>query len=346
VAVAYARILVGTDGSPTAAVAERVATALAKASGGELVLVSAFTDADDRVRAEEAVATARELGRGAGVSSHTEVVEGEPAAAITETADRGDADLIVVGDVGMGGPKRFRLGGVADRVSHDMPCDLLIVRTSKGERQGEPGAYRRVLLATDGSPTADRAVRVGAEFAETMGAAVALVHVGEELMGTIILRDTAQRLGAPDAPVQVAQGDPGERIAELAGAEGHDLVVVGNKGMAGTLRFLLGVVPDKVSHLAPCDVLIVNTVGRSLEDLDPGEGAIVLVGRKKVAAYREESGELVTLSPKCKHLGCTVGWNHRSKTWDCPCHGSRYDARGKVIRGPAQRDLDPTDAGA
>jgi Rieske Fe-S protein len=87
-------------------------------------------------------------------------------------------------------------------------------------------------------------------------------------------------------------------------------------------------------------VLVVNTTGRSIEDLEPGEGAVVTVGRKKVAAYRDSAGALTTLSPKCKHLGCTVGWNHRATTWDCPCHGSRYDASGKVIQGPAQRDLD------
>jgi Rieske Fe-S protein len=61
---------------------------------------------------------------------------------------------------------------------------------------------------------------------------------------------------------------------------------------------------------------------------------------RKVAAFKTESGELLTLSPKCTHLGCTVGWNSGEKTWDCPCHGSRYASDGKVIRGPAQRDLD------
>jgi nitrite reductase/ring-hydroxylating ferredoxin subunit len=159
-------------------------------------------------------------------------------------------------------------------------------------------------------------------------------------MGRIVLRDTAQRLGGRDVATRTVEGDPGDRIVELAGSDAHDLVVVGNKGMSGTLRFLLGAVPDKVSHLAPCDVLVVNTVGRSLHDLEPGEGAIVVENRKKLAAYRDRTGELVLLSPKCKHMGCTVGWNHRATTWDCPCHGSRYDATGKVIQGPARRDLD------
>jgi nucleotide-binding universal stress UspA family protein/nitrite reductase/ring-hydroxylating ferredoxin subunit len=336
----YEKLVVGTDGSPTAAVAERVALELAKAVHGRLVIVSAYTNEEGKQRSEEAAAASRQLAEASGATAESEVIEGAPAAAVTEVADRGEADLIVVGDVGLGGPKRFRLGGVADEISHNMPCDLLIVRTSKPDPAKAPGAYERVLIGTDGSPTAARAVRVGSELAASLDAGVELVYVGEEVMGGIVLRDAAQRLGG-DVATRTLQGDPGEQIVELAGSGGHDLVVVGNKGMSGALRFLLGAVPDKVSHLAPCDVLVVNTTGRSLEDLERGEGAVVHAGRKKVAAYRNDSGALTTLSPKCKHMGCTVGWNHRARTWDCPCHGSRYDASGKVIQGPAQRNLDP-----
>lgn len=339
----YRRILVGTDGSPTARLAERVAVDLAKRRQAELVVVSAARDAEGRTRAEEAVSAARAAAEEAGVIAETQVVDAEPAGAIIETADRAEAELVVVGDVGMSKGGRFRMGGVPDRVSHDMPCDLLIVRTSRADPAATAGVYRSVLVATDGSPTADHASRIGAAFADLMGATTTLVHVGDEAMGKIILRDTAERLGNIDMPIRVidTRGDPGDRIVELAGAEGHDLVVVGNRGMSGALRFLLAAVPNKVSHEAPCDVLIVNTHGRELVDLRPGEGAILRLDGRKVAAYRDDSGELVTLSPKCKHLGCTVGWNHRNRTWDCPCHGSRYDARGKVIRGPAQRSLDP-----
>lgn len=340
----YGTIAVGTDGSETATIAENVALQLATSSNGRVLFISAFTDGPSRRRSVEALERARARAGAAGVPVDAEPVKGEPAAGVVEIADRRNAELLIVGDIGMGERHMLRLGGVPDRVSHEMPCDLLIIRTSKPERAKGPGEYASVLIATDGSPTADRAARVGAEFAKAHGASVTLVYVGEEPVGQIILRDTAERLGDRDMPMKVLAGDPGDRIAELAASEGHDLVVVGNKGMSGAMRFLLGAVPDKVSHLAPCDVLVVNTTGRSVEDLEPGEGAVVTVGRKKVAAYRAESGELTMLSPKCKHLGCTVGWNHRAKTWDCPCHGSRYEADGTVLRGPTRRPLDPLDS--
>jgi len=336
----YGTIVVGTDGSETAQIAELVGRKLARAAGSSLAFVSAYPDQEGKPKAEGAVEGARSRADAEGISASTELIQAEPAKGITELADRMDADLIVVGDVGMGPARRVRLGGIPDQVSHSMPCDLLIVRTSKGDRAKPPGAYGGVLLATDGSPTADRATRVGADFARLMGASSTLVNVGDEAMGGIILRDTAQRLGNRDLPTRVLGGDAGERISELAQSEGYDLVVVGNKGMSGGLRFLMGMVPNKVSHQAPCDVLIVNTVGRSLGDLELEEGAIVLVDGKKVAAFRDGSGALVALSPKCKHMGCTVGWNHRAKTWDCPCHGSRYDSHGKVINGPTRHPLD------
>lgn len=61
---------------------------------------------------------------------------------------------------------------------------------------------------------------------------------------------------------------------------------------------------------------------------------------EKVAAYRDESGEVHGVSHVCTHLGCSVLFNNAEKTWDCPCHGSRFDHTGKVIQGPAMKDLE------
>jgi glycine/D-amino acid oxidase-like deaminating enzyme/nitrite reductase/ring-hydroxylating ferredoxin subunit len=80
-----------------------------------------------------------------------------------------------------------------------------------------------------------------------------------------------------------------------------------------------------------------------LEDIGPGEGAVTVVSGRKRAVYRDHDGSLHTLSPSCTHLGCRVHWNSAEKSWDCPCHGSRYSGNGKVIAGPAERDLQPVD---
>ena len=77
----------------------------------------------------------------------------------------------------------------------------------------------------------------------------------------------------------------------------------------------------------------------STNEIAPGSGAVVRSGLTKVAAYRDESGLLHQCSAVCPHLGCFVEWNHGESTWDCPCHGSRFDKQGHVICGPANSDL-------
>ncbi len=79
---------------------------------------------------------------------------------------------------------------------------------------------------------------------------------------------------------------------------------------------------------------------RSAADLAPGEGAVVGAGLTQRAAYRDEAGELHLLSARCTHLGCIVKFNAAERTWDCPCHGSRFGALdGEPIEGPAVRPL-------
>ena len=75
------------------------------------------------------------------------------------------------------------------------------------------------------------------------------------------------------------------------------------------------------------------------EELSNGEGGIVSAGLKKIAAYRDDTGQLHLFSATCPHLGCVVQWNADEKSFDCPCHGSRFSAEGKVINGPAIADL-------
>jgi glycine/D-amino acid oxidase-like deaminating enzyme/nitrite reductase/ring-hydroxylating ferredoxin subunit len=82
---------------------------------------------------------------------------------------------------------------------------------------------------------------------------------------------------------------------------------------------------------------------KSAEEVLPGQGAVVRRGVHKIAVYRDASGELHEMSARCSHLGCAVRWNAQDATWDCPCHGSRFDATGHVINGPAIAALAPVE---
>ena len=80
----------------------------------------------------------------------------------------------------------------------------------------------------------------------------------------------------------------------------------------------------------------------SVDALAPGQGAVLRRGLSKIAAYRDYDGMLHEHSAVCPHLGCIVTFDDIEKTWDCPCHGSRFDRYGRVIVGPANRDLAPS----
>jgi nucleotide-binding universal stress UspA family protein/nitrite reductase/ring-hydroxylating ferredoxin subunit len=337
----YRTILVGTDGSETATVAVRAATGLARRFGGVVRIACAHGDrGPDEETAKQVLHYARDAVRAEGVETKTHMKAGEPAQVVNELANLHGADVIVVGSVGMGKARRFRLGGIAEKVAVEAPCDVLIVRTTGGHTA--EGAYRHVLVGTDGSATATEAARKGFELAEILGAEVTLLYVGDPLVGAIALEETSRgRPGAAEIHPETLQGDPAEKIVELAERGPVDLVVVGNRGLTGARRMLLGSVPNRVAHEAPVDVLIAKTVGRTIDDLVPGHGGLVDVDGRRVAVYKAEDGALVALSPRCQHMGCTVDWNDADATWDCPCHGSRYAKDGKVIKGPAKKDLDP-----
>lgn len=85
------------------------------------------------------------------------------------------------------------------------------------------------------------------------------------------------------------------------------------------------------------------TAHRQLADdtrsLANGHGTIPSLDGDKVAAYRDDDGKLHCVSTTCTHLGCHVAFNTAERTWDCPCHGSRFDIDGRVLQGPAVADL-------
>jgi glycine/D-amino acid oxidase-like deaminating enzyme/nitrite reductase/ring-hydroxylating ferredoxin subunit len=95
----------------------------------------------------------------------------------------------------------------------------------------------------------------------------------------------------------------------------------------------LNVAAQYTDYVTPGEVASADEVAR-------GEGALLRSGLSKIAIYRDEDGVVHSISAVCRHLGCIVNWNTNEKTWDCPCHGSRYDPTGRVINGPANSDLE------
>jgi glycine/D-amino acid oxidase-like deaminating enzyme/nitrite reductase/ring-hydroxylating ferredoxin subunit len=79
----------------------------------------------------------------------------------------------------------------------------------------------------------------------------------------------------------------------------------------------------------------------SLADLKPGEAKLLTLDGEKIAAHRDEQGELHAVSAVCTHLGCIVNWNSAEQSWDCPCHGARFDIDGEVLQTPAIKNLQP-----
>jgi nucleotide-binding universal stress UspA family protein len=146
--------------------------------------------------------------------------------------------------------------------------------------------FKSIVVGTDGSETASEAVRQAVELASSVGATIELVSAyepvpaqrlreerrdtpedlqwainpREDVDATLAAAAAAAQAGGVEVNVYPRQGDPADAILDVAEEREADLIVVGNKGMTGAKRFLLGSVPNKVSHHAPCSVLIIRTI--------------------------------------------------------------------------------------
>ena len=340
--MSYRTIVVGTDGSPTATLAVEVAQKLTKRLRGKLVLVGAL-DAYGVTRQplQTALYEAAEAARAKKVEATAELIEGTPGESILAAATKHDADLIVVGNRGMGQATRFRLGSVPDWIAHDAPCDLLIVDTTgrAGPRDPAP-PYTRILAGTDGSGTATEAVRKAYTLASMYAGSVDPPARG---------RSTRRRHQARGGGVDEARGRRGREANRPRGSRPADLRARRDgRCAAGCGRQQGHVWCPAVPRLraqqgrarGAVRRLIVKTVDRSVEDLVAGHGGLVGVDGRQLAVYRDEDGHTYELSPRCTHMGCTVDWNDAAKTWDCPCHGSRFAFDGSVVRGPAAEPLE------
>ena len=171
--------------------------------------------------------------------------------------------------------------------------------------------------------------------------------------------------------------EPGDHIAYLGRDPGTEnvYIITGDSGLGlthGTLGaklvsdLILGIpnpweglydpkrlktkaVPHILKHLAQINLQYKDYFKGSdvadIEDIVPGEGAIICKGIHRYAVYKDESGKLSACSAVCTHLKGLVRWNNTEKSWDCPIHGSRFDKLGKKIHGPAAKDLNEVDIG-
>jgi Rieske Fe-S protein len=82
---------------------------------------------------------------------------------------------------------------------------------------------------------------------------------------------------------------------------------------------------------------------KELADIAHGEAKLVKYEGLSIALYKDETGNIHAVNPACTHINCIVGWNTAEKTWDCPCHGARFDADGIMLTAPARKDLEKID---
>jgi glycine/D-amino acid oxidase-like deaminating enzyme/nitrite reductase/ring-hydroxylating ferredoxin subunit len=156
--------------------------------------------------------------------------------------------------------------------------------------------------------------------------------------------------GNPDQVlVATGFGGNGMTYSHIAAITLSDLILTGKSDFASVFS------PDRLKPVAGfanfvkenADV-VAEFVGRRLSkeklvelaDLAPGEARVVKYEGASLALYKEEDGTLHAVNPVCTHAKCTVGWNNAEKSWDCPCHGARYDMDGEVLTGPAGKGLE------
>jgi len=280
----FKRILVPVDGSHSCLHAEELAAAIAKKFKSKVTVIHVVShdllhaELELRYRVPPSVRTeitdwflqtgkkiiwdAEALFKEEGVEVDARIIEYEdPAETVLRVAKDEGCDLIVMGNRGETEVEVFSLGSIAEKVSRHAECPVLIVK--------QKSRLTKILVAIDGSESAEKALRNAVQLAKKHKAKTTLLNVGESKLfdlepevarevGGHILSDAAEKVKGLKLNTQLEFGNPAETIIEVAEKGNYDLIVVGNRGLSSVKRFFLGSVSDDVSHHAKCSVLIVR----------------------------------------------------------------------------------------
>jgi len=197
-----------------------------------------------------------------GVEVDTETVEhADPAETVLLVTKDKEYDLVVMGNRGETEVEVFSLGSVAEKVSRHADCPVLLVK--------QKTELSKILVATDGSESAEKALKYAVQLAKKHKAKVTLLNAQESKLfslkpkvikevGERVLSEAVAKVKGSNVSTQLEFGNPAETIIEVAEKKNHDLIVVGSRGLSSVKRFFLGSVSDDVSHHAKCSVLIVR----------------------------------------------------------------------------------------
>jgi len=266
----FARVLVGTDGSPRAEEAVRQSARLASATQAPLEIAFVIDtgrphDGDVELEGETALQRAAAIAAETGAEADVRILAGDPAKTLISEAEEEGADLIGIGpDAGLLGGA-IRIGQTAARVLGEARCSVLVARPAT------PEFPSRIACGVDGSETSAGTAALAAGVASATGAELRLIHVIPVFRGD----NTEWTLGEgePSPPElepavqasiargvqpvrEMAMGRPENALLEAASRNGTDLLVVGYRGVRGVRKVLLGSVSEHAAHHARCSVLV------------------------------------------------------------------------------------------
>jgi nucleotide-binding universal stress UspA family protein len=296
----FARILLATDGSQNSQQAATVAAQIAKGYDSEVTVLSAIPSISGRQaplegeyysriinKADDNVDRAAAVFKEAGVSVSEKEMPQDHASVVQTIVDYAAEEktgLIVMGTRGLGGFRRAAMGSVSSGVAEHAPCATLVVRP-RGKKEEEGLAIRRILVAVDSSPNAQRALEAAVDLAKHLGAELRIAHViyvptlfwSMGVPGSAVptdkIEEDAERVArallakavkfAKDSGLANAKDElvtdlvsPYQGIVQLAEHDVADLIVVGTRGNGGFKKLLMGSVANSILHYAGCSVLV------------------------------------------------------------------------------------------